>query len=429
MSQTLIKGRILSFKNKPINASDSSSYEYISNGALLIEDGSIIWKGNVEDFEPTPILTEIIDHQEKIIMAGFIDTHCHYSQGQAIASYGEQLLDWLSNYTFVEEEKFSSRAHSKRHAKLFFDEMLNCGTTTVAAYCTVHTESVDAFFEEASRRNMRVIGGQVLMDRNAPQSLCVDAKTLYDQSGSLINKWHRRKRCHYAVTPRFAITSSYEGLAVAGALLQENKTCYLQTHLSENEQEIEDALGLFPDAQDYLDIYDEHGLLGEFSLFGHCIHLTPREVDRMVETQSRAIFCPTSNLFLGSGVLDFTGLSQSGVQIGIATDIGAGTTYSMLETLGVAYGLGQLKSQKLNPLLAFYMATLGNARVLSLEDMIGTLEVGTEADIIVLDPQATPTMKTRLETIDSLEEELFILQIMGDDRAVSQVYLAGKAIS
>ena len=427
MTRTLIKGRLLSFQAKPQNASDTSCFEYIASGALLIENGLIVWKGHQADFELSENVTKIIDHGDDIVMAGFIDTHCHYSQTQVIASFGEKLLDWLNNYTFIEEAKFTSVEHANRIAQAFFEEIINHGTTTVAAYCTVHTQSVNAFFEAASQRNMRVIGGQVLMDRNAPQDLCVDPNALYDQSQKFIKKWDNYRRCHYAVTPRFAITSTPEMLEVSGALVKANKSCYMQTHLSENTDEIGVTMNLFPDAKDYLDVYDRFELLGDKSLFGHCIHLSDREIGRLSETNSRAIYCPTSNLFLGSGLFDLRRLSNAGVSIGIATDIGAGTTYSMLGTLGTAYGLCQLNSFIFNPLLAFYMITLGNAIALQLDDKIGTLDIGSEADIIVLNSRATSAMKTRMETVTSLQEELFVLQILGDNRSVSQVYIMGEA--
>ncbi|MCP4048694.1 MAG: guanine deaminase, partial [Gammaproteobacteria bacterium] len=357
---------------------------------------------------------------------GFIDAHIHFPQAQVIASWGAQLLDWLNTYTFPEETKFSDPQHAARIASSFMDELLRHGTTTAAAYCSVHSPSVDAYFGEANARNMRMIGGKVMMDRNAPQGVLDTPQSSYDDSKSLIEKWHGHARSSYAITPRFAITSTAGQLEMAQALVREHPDCYMQTHLSENHAEIETTAELYPNARDYLDIYQTYDLLGPRSLFGHCIHLKPRERAAMAETGSVAVFCPTSNLFLGSGLYDEAGLKAEGIITAIATDVGGGTNYSMLRTLDEGYKVLQLQRQQMNPLKSFYWITLGNARALSLEDKIGTLAAGSEADIVVLDASATPAMALRMQNVESLSEELFILQTLGDDRSIAQTYVAGN---
>ncbi|NNF80372.1 MAG: guanine deaminase, partial [Rhizobiales bacterium] len=233
----------------------------------------------------------------------------------------------------------------------------------------------------------------------------------------------------YAVTPRFAITSTPEQMEMAQALVAEHPDCYVQTHLSENHDEIALTAELYPEARDYLDVYEHYGLLGPKSLFGHCIHLTERERSAMAETGSVAVFCPTSNLFLGSGLYDEAGLKAQNVRRAIATDVGGGTNYSMLRTLDEGFKILQLQRQRMHPVKSFYWITLGNARCLSLEDKIGTLDAGTEADIVVLDSRATSAMALRMETVTSLSEELFVLQTLGDDRAIAETYVAGEAVA
>lgn len=424
MSAMVLRGRILTFLSEPQGADDGSSYRYIEDGAVRVEDGVICSIGEFADTATDD--ADVVDHRPHLLVAGFIDTHIHFPQMQVIASWGAQLLDWLNNYTFPEEQKFADSDHAKAIAQQFFDELIDNGTTTAVAYCSAHATSADAFFGEAERRNLRVIGGKVLMDRNAPPALCDTPQTAYDDTHALIGRWHRRGRGLYAITPRFAITSSHEQLEAVQALVNENSDCYLQTHLSENDGEIAKTADLFPEARDYFDVYERYGLAGERSLFGHAIHLNERERRSMAETESVAVFCPTSNLFLGSGLYDEAGLRSAGVRQSIATDVGGGTSYSMLRTLGEGYKILQLRGQNLDPLRAFYWATLGNAKALKLEDSIGTLAPGTEADIVVLDSGATSAMALRMETAETLAEELFVLQTMGDDRAVAATYVAGK---
>jgi guanine deaminase len=422
----LLRGRVLTFRDDPGLEDHAGSYTYIEDGALLISSGRIAKLGDYSSVRlRASASVQVIDHRPCLILPGLIDTHLHFPQVQVIGSYGTQLLDWLNRYTFVEEQRFANANHASRIATAFFDEQIRHGTTTSVSFCTVHKESAEAYFTEAARRNMCMIGGKVLMDRNAPEQLRDTPQSAYDDTKALIEKWHRKGRAHYAISPRFAITSTDAQLAAVQALAREFPDCYIQTHLSENHDEIALTKSLFPWARDYTDVYEHYDLLGPKSLFGHCIHLGPREIEALGQSNSVAVFCPTSNLFLGSGLYDRNGLMGSDVRTAIATDIGGGTSYSMLRTLDEGYKVLQLRGQKLSPLSSFYMATLGNARALSLEDRIGTLEEGTDADIIVLDSSATPAMRLRCETVQTLAEELFVLQTLGDDRAVAEVYVAG----
>ncbi len=426
-AERLLRGRVLSFLDEPDGVEDTSVYRYCEDGAVLIRDGIIVASGDHADVALRASETaQIIDHRPYLLMPGFIDTHVHFPQMQVIASWAAQLLDWLNTYTFPEEGKFADPAHATRIAGAFFDELLRHGTTTAAAFCSVHQASADAFFSAAHQRNLRMIGGKVMMDRNAPDSVCDTPESGYRDTKALIERWHGKGRGLYAITPRFAITSTPEQMAMAGALAAEHPECYVQTHLSENHDEISLTAELYPDAEDYLNVYERYGLLGPRSLFGHCLHLSEREISVMAQTGSVAVFCPTSNLFLGSGLYDEAGLRTQNVRRAIATDIGGGTSYSMLRTLDEGYKVLQMQRQRLHPLKSFYWITLGNARCLSLEDKIGTLDPETEADIVVLNSRATSAMALRMETVTSLSEELFVLQTLGDDRAICQTYVAGE---
>jgi guanine deaminase len=424
MSQpTILRGRVLSFLNEPGGLHDTASYRYLDDGAITIVDGTIVAVGDYADADLTG--ATIIDHRPHLIMPGFIDAHLHYVQSQMIASYAASLLEWLNTYTFVEEQKFSQQGHAGMVASAFYDELIRNGTTTAAAYCSSHPASVDAFFSEAARRNMLMIGGKVMMDRNAPPALCDTAQSGYDDTKALIGRWHGQGRALYAISPRFAITSTPAQMEAAQALVAEFPDCYVQTHLSENDAEITFSMELYPEAPDYTGIYEHYGLLGRKTLLGHCLHLNHRETRVLADTGAVAVFCPTSNLFLGSGLFDHERLAIAGVNVAVATDIGGGTSYSMLRTMDEGYKVLQLRGQRLTPLNSFYMMTLGNARALSLEGTIGSIAPGMAADLVVLDAGATPAMALRLATVTSLVEELFLLQTLGDDRSIAEVYVAG----
>ncbi|WP_160152640.1 guanine deaminase [Microbulbifer sp. ALW1] len=402
-----------------------ASYEYFEDGLLVVEDGKVLEVGPAEQLLgrfPDAALTEYTD---TLITSGFIDTHIHYPQVDIIGAYGEQLLQWLETYTFPAERKFEDPAHASSRAQLFLNELLRNGTTTALVFGTVHKQSIDAFFTEADKLNLRMIAGKVMMDRNAPEYLCDTPETAYRDSKELIERWHGKGRLHYAVTPRFAPTSTPEQLALAGRLLQEYPGLYMHTHISENKQEIEWVRELFPERKGYLDVYDHHGLIGERSVFAHGVHLCDEECQRLGETGSAVSFCPTSNLFLGSGLLDLDKLEEHGVRVGLGTDVGAGTSFSQLQSLNEAYKVLQLQGKKLDPFKALYLATLGGARSLYLDDRIGNLQPGKDADFVVLDYNATPLIGHRIGQAGSLMEKLFALMILGDDRAVKATYAAG----
>lgn len=425
----ILRGRLLSFSSPPAGPEDTAAYAYEEDGALLLRGARIDKRGSYADVcAAAPADTPVVDHRPHLIVPGFIDTHIHFPQAQVIASWADQLLDWLNDYTFPEELKFSDKAHAERIAKSFFDALVDHGTTTAAAYCSSHVNSVDAYFEEAERRGMLMLGGKTMMDRNAPAALCDTAQSSYDDSKAMLEKWHGRGRAHYVITPRFAITSTPEQLEAAGTLAREFPDCHVQTHINENHNEIAFTRELYPDAAHYLGVYESFGLLGAKTLLGHCIHMSGTELQVMRETQSVAVFCPTSNLFLGSGLFDKAGIEGAGIRTAIATDVGGGTSYSMLRTLDEGYKVLQLQRQRMHPLTSFYWATLGNAEALSLANRIGTLDAGTDADVVVLDARATGPMALRMETATSLSEELFVLQTLGDDRAVVETYAAGKAL-
>ena len=423
----VIRGRILSFTDDPA-AVGSSAHSVVDDGAVLVAGGLIEAVGEARDIlARAPRGARVDDHAGCIVTAGFIDAHIHYPQTQVIGSYGVQLLDWLNNYTFVEEQKFADPAHCARIAEFFLDELTRCGTTTAMVYCTVHPQSVDGFFATAEKRGARMIAGKVMMDRDAPEALMDTGLRGYDESKALIERWSNRGRLGYAITPRFAVTSTQAQLEAAGALAREFPQCYVQTHADENKAEIARVAALFPEARSYIDVYARAGLTGPRSVFGHCIHLQDGEVAELAASRSVAAFCPTSNLFLGSGLFDEARLARAGVRIALATDVGGGTSYSMLRTAAEGYKVLQLNGQSWPALQAFYRMTLGNARALSLDDRIGSIEAGKEADLVALDLSATPALAHRMEAAGGdLEAELFALITMGDDRVVRQTYIAGE---
>lgn len=300
------RSSVLHFLSSPKEAGDDS-YEYFEDGLLLVDNGKVVQLGDAETLlADMPEALEITHYPNAIITPGFVDAHVHYPQTEMIAAYGEQLLQWLDTYTFPTEIKFADKQYARTIADKFLDELVRAGTTTALVFGTVHKQSVEAFFEASAERNLRMICGKVLMDRNAPDELTDTAEAGYQDSKDLIQKWHNNGRQRYAVTPRFSPTSTREQLQKAGQLLQEFTDVYLHTHLSENKNEIEWVKDLFPECKNYLDTYDHAGLLGRRSVFAHCIHLDDDEWQRMSETQSNIAFCPTSNLFLGA---DYSTLS------------------------------------------------------------------------------------------------------------------------
>ena len=428
MTDRVISGRVLTFRRAPTGAGDAGSYDYFPDGAVLIGGGKVEAVGRAESLLPRAGGAPVDRYADKLILPGFIDTHIHFPQTQVIASYGAQLLEWLEKYTFVEEQKYADRDHAARNAEFFLDELARCGTTTACCYGSVHAESVDSLFAAAERRGAGMIAGVAIMDRNGPPALLDVGRDSVAASRDLIRRWHGAGRQRYAVTPRFAITSSDAQLAACGALLREFPGLYMQTHLDENHDEIAAVRRLFPGDPSYGAVYARTGLLGPRALLGHCIHLDDSEIALLRDTQSVAVFCPTSNLFIGSGLFDYSRLAAHGVRIALATDVGGGTSYSMLQTAAEAYKAMQLRGQTLSALAAFDLMTRGNATVLGLEGEIGTLAAGSYADVVVLDACATPAMAHRMETVRDLEEELFVLMTLGDDSAVKQTYVKGRAV-
>lgn len=404
------------------------SYEYFEDGILLIESGKIAQVGAAAELLPKLAGVEITEYRDALITPGFIDTHIHYPQTGMIASYGEQLLDWLNTYTFPTEQQFEDKAHASDVAVIFLKELLRNGTTTALVFGSVHPQSVDAFFEQASKLNLRMIAGKVLMDRNAPDYLTDTAESGYAESKALIERWHGKGRLHYAVTPRFAPTSTPEQLELASKLLGEYPDLYMHTHLSENRKEIEWVKALFPERMGYLDVYDHHKLIGPRAVFAHGVHLCDDECKRLAETGSAVAFCPTSNLFLGSGLFDLNKLEAHGVRVGLGTDVGAGTSFSQLQSLNEAYKVMQLQGKKLDPFKSLYLATLGGANALYLDDKLGNFLPGKDADFLVLDYNATPLISYRMQQARSLEERLFALTMLGDDRAVKETFAAGVSV-
>jgi guanine deaminase len=429
VSARIIRGRVLSFRDDP-RLGGASAWRLIDDGAVLIDNGLIAAVGEAGAILPgAPRGALVDDHRGKLVAPGFIDAHIHYPQTRVIGSYGAQLLDWLNKYTFVEEQKFADPAHCDVVARFFLDELFRQGTTTACVYCTVHPQSVDAFFAEAERRGARMIAGKVMMDRNAPPGLMDTAERGYDESKALIARWRGRGRLDYAISPRFAVTSSEAQLEAAGALVREHPEAYMQTHLDENLAEIACVKQQFPWAKTYLEVYERYGLVGARSIFGHCVHMEDSEVASLARVKAVAAFCPTSNLFLGSGLFDKRRLDEAGAPIALATDVGGGTSYSMLATAAEGYKVLQMNGQSWPAAQILYQMTLGNARALSLDKRIGRIEPGFEADLVVLDPRATPAMAHRMQSHDGdLEEMLFALITMGDDRAVAQTYVAGVGV-
>ncbi len=423
------RGSILHFLENPAYVEEENSFDYFEDGLLYIENGFVKKCGSFETVsELLPKGVEIKDYTGKLIMPGFIDTHIHFPQTDIIASYGKKLMEWLETYTFPEEKKFKDKNHSDNVADFFLDELLRNGTTTALVLGTVHKESVEALFEKAQERNQRIIAGKVMMDRNCPEYLQDSPESGYMESKELIEKFHKKGRNLYAVTPRFAPTSTDEQLKKAGELLKEYDGLYLHTHVAENPDEIEFVKELFPDNRSYQDVYDQFELMGKRSVFAHAIYLDDKDFQRFSETGSAISFCPTSNLFLGSGLFNLKKSIEYNINVGIGTDVGGGTTFSMLKTLSEAYKVCQLSGYNLSAYQGFYLATLGGAKSLSIDDKTGNFEPGKEADFIVIDFKSTPLMKRRMENTKDIIEKLFALMMMGDDRSVFETYVMGKSV-
>ncbi|MDS1139808.1 guanine deaminase [Pusillimonas sp. SM2304] len=426
--KTAYRAQLLYFAAPPGPDVDDGSTVYVPDGLLIVEHGRIVQLGDYAALSPGLEGLPVVDWRGKLIVPGFIDTHVHYPQTDIIASPAPGLLSWLDTYTFPAERRFEDPAYAADVARFFLDELLRSGTTTALVYCTVHPGSADAFFAESHARNVRMVAGKVLMDRNCPGYLQDTAESGARDSEALIQRWHGQGRQMYGLTPRFAPTSTPAQLALCGELAQRYPDVFIQSHVAENTQEVAWAMALFPGHRSYLDIYDQFGLLRPRAVYGHCIWLDEHDRRRMGEAGALAAHCPTSNLFLGSGLFDFAAAEASRMPVALASDVGGGTSLSMLQTMAAAHNVARMNGHHLSGHSLFYLATEGAARGLDLGGRIGTLAPGAEADFIVLDPQATPLLARRTARAESLEEVLFALIMLGDDRAVAAAYSAGRLL-
>jgi len=424
MSRHAYRAALLHALDDPSRAGPEA-IAYHPDGLLVVEDGHVAAFGAFDDRAPGLGGTPVEALPGRLITPGFVDAHVHFPQVDVIAAWGAQLLDWLNTHTFPAEAAFAHRAHAEAVAQVFLDQLLANGTTSALAFCTVHKTSAEALFEAALARNMRLVAGKVLMDRNAPEGLTDTAETGRVDTEALIRAWHGRGRLGYAVTPRFAVTSTDAQLAMAGEVLAAHQDVLLHTHMSENRAEIAEVARLFPQDRDYLAVYERHGLVGRRSVFAHCVHCDDAAMGRLATAGASIAFCPSSNLLLGSGLFGLKRACAHGINVALATDVGAGGSFSLPHMMGEAYKVGQLQGDSLDPLQAFYLATLAGARALHIDDRVGTLEPGKEADFVVLDLSATPLLARRTARTRSLAETLFVLAVLADDRLVERTYLMG----
>lgn len=407
----------------------NSAVNYIEDGACRVsQDGLIVDFGAAASMPRQPG-EPVLDYRGKLIVPGFVDTHIHYPQVDVIASYGARLLDWLETYTFPAEAAFNDPEHATETAHFFLDELLRNGTTTALVFGTSHTESIDAFFQAALERRLRMVAGKVMMDRNAPPSILDTAKSSFDDSKALIERWHGKDRLGYAVTPRFAPTSTREQLDAAGRLLEQYPDVHLHTHLSENREECEWVSELYPDCEDYLDVYERSGLVRKRSVFAHSIHLSDREWSSLSKNRASVSHCAMSNLFIGSGLFNYAKAIKESVTVGLGTDVGGGDSFSMLRACNETYKVQQLQHHSVSPASLLYLSTLGGARALDLDAHIGNFTIGKEADMVVLDEQATPLLARKTAGLSTWEPRLFALLMLGDDRAVFDTLVLGQPIN
>ena len=429
MRFTAIRSALLHCLRDPGLAGDASAIEYLPDAITVMHGNRVHAVGAADALLPTLGPDVLVDDQRgRMLVPGFVDTHVHYPQVDVIASYGTQLLDWLNRYTFPAELAFAERAHADAAAEFFLDRLLENGTTTAAVFCTVHPQSVDAFFTASEARGLGMIAGKCLMDRHAPDGLTDTADTGYRDSKALIERWHGHARSRYAITPRFAPTSTLPQMQAMGQLAREHPDVYIQSHVAENRAEIAWVNELFPGHRSYLDVYDHYGLLRDRAIYAHCIHLDDADRARMTAAGATPSFCPTSNLFIGSGLYNLQQALAAGNAVSVGTDIGGGTSYSMLRTLGEAYKVQQLLGTSLSPAYALYLATLGGARALSLDDEIGSIMPGKFADFALLDPAATPLLARRTTLRDDPLDTFFALMTLGDDRAIAATYASGRCV-
>lgn len=427
IAPSAIRGRFLDIQALVNQAADiPAQVRYLEDGLLITQDGKIQWFGEWDAGQHLVADIDVAHYPEQLIVPGFIDTHIHFPQTEMVGAYGEQLLEWLNTYTFPTERQFKDKDYADQIAAFFVHELLKNGTTTALVFCSVHPQSVDALFEASERHHMRLIAGKVLMDRHAPDALCDTPESAYADSKALIEKWHGKGRHLYAITPRFAPTSTPEQLQKAGQLKAEYPDVYVHTHLSENHNEIAWVKSLFPEQDHYLGVYHHYGLTGSRSVFAHCVHLEEQEWQCLHDTDSAIAYCPSSNLFLGSGLFPLKKTWEKQVKVGLGTDVGAGTAFCQLETLNQAYKSQQLQGDKLSAFEALYHTTLGAAKALDLEDKLGNFNVGKEADFVVLNLKATALQSLRQQRSTHIEDALFAVMMMGDDRNIQATYIYGQ---
>ncbi|MFT7028548.1 MAG: guanine deaminase [Paracoccaceae bacterium] len=424
----LILGRTLTLAADPFLSDPATSAIWHDRGAVLVEGGMIRDVGDAGALRAAHPDAGLEDMGDALLTAGFIDCHVHYPQTAIIAGWGKRLIDWLNGYTFPEELRFADPAYAARQAETFLDLLALNGTTTASVYCTVHPQSAEAFFSAAEARGLRMTAGKVMMDRNAPAGLTDDPETGYADGKALISRWHGRGRLSYAVTPRFAPTSSPAQLAAAGRLWAEHPDCAMQTHLSEQPDEIAWVRDLFPDDPDYFGVYERTGLTGPGAIMGHAIHLEEREIAALAASGSGVAHCPTSNTFIGSGLCDVAGLRAAGIPVGLATDTGGGSSFSMLTTMRAAYEVSQLRGAPLHPAQLIWLATAGSAEVMRMSTHIGRLAPGMEADLIALDLSATPALRARARRDADPWHGLFGAMILGDERCVTAAWSGGRRL-
>ena len=402
-----------------------------SRGAIVIgDDGRILWRGPLSLLPRAFEFTAREDYGQSLLMAGFVDPHIHFPQYRMLAAAATDLLDWLTRYTWPEEALYADAKHAAKAADIFLSRLFKNGTTSALAFCSSHKAGAEALFKAALKNNMALITGKTLMDRNAIPAVQDTVEQGALDTLELHETYHNKGRLRHAVSPRFAITSTEAQLKSTGELLQICKGALMQTHISESIPEIEWIKKLFPNDRDYTAVYERFRLLSDHSLFAHGVHLSESEVQRLHESGSTVVHCPTSNNFLGSGLMSMNHLQNDKhhVLLGLATDVGGGTSYSMLQTLGETYKVQMLSGRKMKAAELFHMATLGNAKRLRIDDETGSLTIGKFADIIVLDPTATDVMAARHPLSNSIEDVLFALAILGDDRAIKATYVAGEKV-
>ena len=427
----VVRGALLTYRANPARVGARRAVRFHRRGAIAVAAGGrIAWRGPAgrlpERFHALPV----DDYGRALVVPGFIDAHVHFPQYRMLAAPGSDLLDWLQRFAFPEESRYAAARHARAAAERFLDRLAEHGTTAAVAFSTVHRRAAEILFAAAQRRSMAIVTGKTMMDRNAPAALRDDPAGGVRDSEALIERWHRRGRLRYAITVRFALTSSERQLRAAGELATRYPDCHVHTHLSESAREVDAVRREFPWARDYTDVYDRCGLLGPRSLFAHGIHLSERECARLSEAGATVVHCPTSNTSLGSGLFDVGRLRNPArpVGVGLATDVGGGTSYSMLRTMGEAYKVAMLRGHVLSAHDLFHLATRGNAVRLGLDAEIGSLEPGRWADLVVLDPAATPVLAAREKLSRTLEDTLFALALLGDDRAVRTTYVAGQPV-